>query len=115
MAGRPESGEQVETFKSVAGGLGIAFAGWIVGLIVLIKATGLIWGGLLATFLAGGGFVCWLLIAHPQIGGIVVDELLNPDDVGDWGAAEKAKRQEEERQGRKYVDRARRGDRRDST
>ena len=121
-----------QQITSIAKGTGLALVAWVVLLVVLSQLIGIIFGFLLATLLAGGGLLVWLLLDHPGagegaivVGGIVKDlvvDSLSPDDhhyADDHSDRSErraaAERREERRQADAYLDQVRRGNRFDGT
>jgi hypothetical protein len=104
----------METFKSVAVKLTVSTAGWVLGTMVLGMTIGWFLGLVVATLLAVTGFVIWLYVDHPKLGGFVASVVFDPE--GDFDdSRRRAEEEEQDRLGRDYMERYRRGDRRDST
>ena len=104
----------METLKSVVVKVTVSTIGWVLGTIVFGVTIGWFLGLVVATLLATTGFVIWLYVDHPRLGGLVASMIFDLEADFDR-SRERAEEEEQNRLARDYMERYRRGDRRDST
>jgi len=103
---------KVQTTKLLVKAMVATFIGWLIGCFALSKLMGVIAGVVVATVIAGGGFLIWLAIRYPKAAKLAFDIVTDADDENWRGetSAEVRERQESERLGRDFLNKARRGD-----